>query len=149
MFRGRSKHTLDNKGRLAIPARFKEILDQKGDDCLVVTNHDTGRDTCLCAYAREDWKIIEEKAANLPQFNAAANTYLRYFISGAVECQIKQGRITIPIDLREIAGLAKDIVLVGELKKFEIWDKEKWEEEFQRSKESFWKDSQVLSEYGI
>ena len=149
MFRGRSKHTLDNKGRLAIPARFKEILDQKGDDYLVVTNHDTGRDTCLWAYAREDWKIIEEKAANLPQFNAAANTYLRYFISGAVECQIKQGRITIPIDLREIAGLNKDIVLVGELKKFEIWDKDKWEEEFQRSKESFWKDSQFLSEYGI
>jgi len=149
MFRGRSKHTLDAKGRLVIPARFKETLEQRGDDCLVVTNHDTGYDTCLWAYAREDWKAIEEKAAHLPQFNAAANTYLRYFISGAVECPIKQGRITIPPDLRTIAGLAKDIMLVGELKKFEIWDKEKWEEEFRRSKESFWKDSQFLAEYGI
>jgi len=149
MFRGRSKHTLDSKGRLAIPARFKETLDQRGDDCLVVTNHDTGRDTCLWAYAREDWRVIEEKAANLPQFHPAANTYFRYFISGAVECPIKQGRITIPIGLREIAGLDKDIVLVGELKKFEIWDKEKWEKEFQRAKESFWKDSQSLSEYDI
>jgi MraZ protein len=145
MFRGRSRHTLDSKGRLAIPARFKEVLAQGDDDGLVVTNHDT----CLWAFARKDWQVIEEKAANLPQFNRAANTYLRYFISGAVECPIKQGRITIPIDLREIAGLIKDIVLVGELKKFEIWDKEKWEEEFQRSRESFWKDSQVLSEYGI
>ena len=149
MFRGRSKHTLDAKGRLAVPARFKEVLDQKGDGFLVVTNHDTGRDTCLWAYAREDWRVIEERAANLPQFHAAANTYLRYFISGAVECPLKQGRITIPPDLREIAGLTKEITLVGELKKFEIWDKEKWEEEFQRSKENFSKDSQSLSELGI
>ncbi len=149
MFRGRSKHTLDAKGRLAVPARFKEVLDQKGDGCLVVTNHDTGRDACLWAYAREDWRVIEERAANLPEFHPAANTYFRYYISGAVECPIKQGRITIPPDLREIAGLNKEIMLVGELKKFEIWDKEKWEEEFQRSKENFSKDSQSLSELGI
>ncbi len=145
MFRGRSRHTLDSKGRLAIPARFKEVLNQKGEDCLVVTN----LDTCLWAYAREDWSEIEEKAANLPQFNRAAYTYLRYFISGAVECPIKQGRITLPPDLREIAGLKKDVVLVGELKKFEIWDKDKWEEEFQKARVNFPKDSQSLTELGI
>jgi MraZ protein len=144
MFRGRSKHTLDSKGRLAIPARFKEVLDQ-GDDGLVVTNHDT----CLWAFARKDWRVIEEKAANLPQFNQAANTYLRYFISGAVECQIKQGRITLPLDLREIAGLQKEVVLVGELKKFEIWDKNRWDEEFRRARKRFADDSQSLSELGI
>ena len=145
MFRGRSKHNLDDKGRLAIPARFKELLGQKNDDCLVVTNHDA----CLWAYAREDWQVIEEKAANLPEFNRAAFTYLRYFISGAVECQIKQGRITIPPDLREIAGLKKEVVLVGELKKFEIWDKDKWGEEFQRAMVNFPVDSESLSELGI
>lgn len=145
MFRGRSRHTLDTKGRLAIPARFKEILTQRDEDYLVVTNHDT----CLWAFAREDWRVIEEKAANLPQFDHAVNTYLRYFISGAVECPIKQGRITIPIDLREIAGLSKEVVLVGELKRFEIWEKTKWEEEFERAKVRFPEVSQTLSELGI
>ena len=145
MFRGRSRHTLDTKGRLAIPARFKEILAQRDEDYLVVTNHDT----CLWAFAREDWRVIEEKAANLPQFDHAVNTYLRYFISGAVECPIKQGRITIPLDLREIAGLSKEVVLVGELKRFEIWEKAKWEEEFERAKVRFPEVSQTLSELGI
>jgi MraZ protein len=145
MFRGRSRHILDSKGRLAIPSRFKEVLDQQDDDCLVVTN----MDNCLWAFAKEDWSVIEEKAATLPQFDRAASTYLRYFISGAVECRIRQGRITLPPDLREIAGLKKEVVLVGELKKFEIWDKEKWEDEFQRAMVSFPKDSQSLSELGI
>jgi MraZ protein len=130
---------------LAIPARFREVLDQRSDDCLVVTNHDT----CLWAFAREDWRVIEEKAAGLPQFDRSVNTYLRYFISGAVECPIKQGRITIPLDLREIAGLNKDVVLVGELKRFEIWEKEKWEEEFRRARENFSEVSQSLTELGI
>ncbi len=93
--------------------------------------------------------MIEEKAAKLPQFNRAANNYLRYFISGAAECPLKNGRITIPPDLREIAGLEKEVVLVGELIKFEIWEKNRWEKEFQRSKESFGTDSESLSEFGI
>jgi MraZ protein len=145
MFRGRSRHSLDAKGRLAIPARFKEVLDQSGETCLVVTN----KDSCLWVFARDDWRVIEEKAANLPLFNNAAITYLRYFISGAVECPIKQGRITIPPDLRDIAALKKEAVLVGELKRFEIWDKDKWEEEFQIAKGNFPKISESLSELGI
>lgn len=145
MFRGRSKHTLDEKGRLAIPARFKEALNAKGSSCLVLTNHYN----CLWAFAQDDWRIIEEKAAGLSLFDNAVNAYRRYFISGAQECLIKQGRITIPPDLREIAGLNKEIVLVGELKLFEIWDKEKWDAEFQSAKESFPGLSQSLSELGI
>jgi MraZ protein len=145
MFRGRSRHTLDEKGRLAIPARFKEFLNQKEDDCLVLTNHLN----CLWAFARDDWNKIEEKAAELSLFDRAVNTYRRYFISGAQKCAMKQGRITIPPDLREIAGLRKEVVLVGELKLFEIWDKEKWEEEFHRARKSFLEDSQILSELGI
>lgn len=145
MFRGRSRHTLDDKGRLAIPARFREVVDQRDEDCLVVTNHDT----CLWAFVREDWRVIEEKAANLPQLDHNVTAYIRYFISGAVECPIKQGRITIPPDLRETAGLGKEVVLVGGLKRFEIWEKDRWEEEFQRAKESFSEVSQSLSELGI
>ena len=145
MFRGRSKHTLDEKGRLAIPARFKEILKQKEESCLVVTNHLN----CLWAFAKDDWRIIEEKAANLSLMDSAVNTYRRYFISGAQECLLKQGRITIPPDLREIAGLNKEVMIVGELKLFEIWDRESWEEEFRRARNSFPEASQALSELGI
>ena len=145
MFRGRSKHALDEKGRLVIPARFKEVLKEKNDHCLVVTNHFK----CLWAFARDDWRVIEDKASSLSLFDQAVNTYRRYFISGAQECPLKQGRITIPPDLRELAGLDKEVVLVGELKLFEIRDKERWEEEFQRAMANFPKVSQALSELGI
>lgn len=145
MFRGRSKHILDEKGRLAIPARFKEVLNKGDDNCLVLTNHFN----CLWAFASEDWHVIEQKAADLSLFDSAVSTYRRYFISGAQECTIKSGRVTIPQDLREIANLQKDVVLVGELKFFEIWDREKWEEEFERAKHSFPEASQSLSELGI
>jgi len=145
MFRGRSKHALDEKGRLAIPTRFKDALKQKDESCLVVTNHLN----CLWAFSKDDWRVIEEKAAGLSLMDKDVNTYRRYFISGAQECSIKQGRITIPPDLREIAGLKRDVVLVGELKLFEIWDKDRWDEEFQRAMGGFAEASQALSELGI
>jgi MraZ protein len=145
MFRGRSKHFLDEKGRLAIPARFRETLQSKSNHVLVLTNHDN----CLWAFAQDEWKIIEENAAKMPQLDHAVNTYHRYFISGAQECVIKQGRITIPPDLREISGLKKEVVLVGALKLFEIWDRERWEEEFERAKRNFPQVSQALQGLGI
>ncbi len=145
MFRGRSKHTLDEKGRLAIPTRFKEVLKQKEETCIVVTNYPN----CLWAFLKDDWKVIEEKAVKLSLMDNSVNTYRRYFISGAQECLVKQGRITIPPDLREIAGLKKEIVLVGELNLFEIWDRECWESEFQKVRENFSEASQSLSELGI
>jgi MraZ protein len=149
MFRGRSNHTIDSKGRLAIPARFREVLDKKEDPSLIVTNFETGADVCLWAYAAEDWYAVEERVLNLPQFQPATNTLYRYFISGAVECPLKQGRITIPPNLRETAGLEKEVVLVGALKKFEIWEKQRWEREFQRARKDFPKVSEVLAELGI
>lgn len=144
-FEGRSRHTLDEKGRLAIPARFREILKERGDTSLVVTN----LNNCLVVFARDDWQKIKEKAINLPLFDSAANIYIRYFISGAIECPLKQGRILVPSDLRELAGLEKEVVLVGHLTRFEIWDKAKWEEEFERAKKSFPEISQSLSDLGI
>jgi MraZ protein len=145
MFRGRSKHFLDEKGRLAIPTRFREVLQTKSTNVLVLTNHDN----CLWAFAQDEWKIIEDKAARMPQLDHAVNTYLRYFISGAQECVVKQGRITIPPNLREISGLKKEVVLVGGLKLFEIWDRERWEEEFERARRDFPQISQSLQGLGI
>jgi MraZ protein len=144
-FEGRSRHTLDEKGRLAIPARFKEILKRKSDSFLVVTN----LNDCLVAFARDNWQTIKEKAVNLPLFDSAANIYIRYFISGAIECPLKQGRILIPSNLRELAELNKEVVLVGHLTRFEIWDKTKWEKEFEKDKKAFQGISQSLSDMGI
>ncbi len=145
LFEGRSRHTLDEKGRLAIPARFREILKRRSDSSLVVTN----LSNCLVAFARDDWQKIKEKAVNLPLFDSAANTYIRYFISGAIECPLKQGRILIPPDLRELAGLRKEVVLVGHLTRFEVWDKVRWEEAFESAKQSFPEISQSLTDLGI
>jgi MraZ protein len=145
MFRGRSKHVLDEKGRLAIPARFKEVLKAKEDNCLVLTNHFS----CLWAFARDDWRLIEQKVAELNQLDHSVSSFLRYFISGAQECPVKQGRITVPPDLREISGLKKEIVLVGGLKLFEIWDREKWEAEFEKVKADFPQVTQTIPGLGI
>jgi MraZ protein len=145
MFRGRSKHVLDEKGRLAIPARFKEVLKAKEDSCLVLTNHFS----CLWAFVRDDWRLIEQKVAELNQLDHSVSAFLRYFISGAQECPVKQGRITIPPDLREISGLKKEVVLVGGLKLFEIWDREKWEAEFEKAKASFPQVTQTIPGLGI
>ena len=145
MFRGRSRHTLDEKGRLAIPARFKDTLKLKEENCLVVTNHKN----CLWAFLKEDWRVIEEKFASLSLFDNAVNSLRRYFISGAQECVLKQGRITLPPDLREVAGLSKEIMLVGELKYFEIWDKGRWDDEFKRAMGEFEEVSQSLADLGI
>ena len=145
LFEGRSRHTLDEKGRLAIPARFREILEKRGDTSLVVTN----LSDCLVVFARDDWQKIKDKAVNLPLFDSASNIYIRYFISGAIECPLKQGRILVPSDLRELAGLKREVVLVGHLTRFEIWDKARWEEEFERAKRTFPEISQSLSDLGI
>jgi MraZ protein len=145
LFEGRSRHSLDEKGRLAIPARFKEVLEKRGDSSLVVTN----LNNCLVAFAGDDWQRIKQKAVSLPMFDAAANIYFRYFVSGAIECSLKQGRILIPPNLRELAGLKKEVVLVGHLTRFEIWDRDRWEEEFERAKKAFPDVSQSLSDLGI
>jgi MraZ protein len=145
MFRGRSRHTLDEKGRLAIPTRFKDVLNPKEDVCLVVTNYIN----CLRAFTKENWRIIEDKIAGLPLMDSKANSLRRYFISGAQECPIKHGRITLPPDLREIAGLQKEGELVGALKYFEIWDKSRWDEEFNNARDDFQASGQVFADLGI
>jgi MraZ protein len=145
MFNGRFRHTLDDKGRLAIPARFKDIPKLKEQPCLVVTNYIN----CLWAFTKDEWRVIEDHVAKLPLMNNSLSSLRRYFISGAQECPIKQGRITLPPDLREIAGLQKDVMLVGGIKYFEIWDKGRWDEEFNRAREDFQVSGQAFADLGI
>jgi len=146
MFRGRHEHTIDPKGRVSIPAKFREVLGKKYDDRLVITNFDR----CLVAYPYEEWIHLEEKASSLSMVKKEARSFLRFFYSSAIECTLdKQGRILIPQTLREYADLNKDVVLVGQLRKIEIWSKKRWNEEIVKAHEDFDQISDVLSELGL
>jgi MraZ protein len=146
MFRGRYDYTIDSKGRISIPSKFREILNEKYDSRLVITNFDH----CLVALPFEEWSLLEQKVNSLSLVKKEARTFLRFFYSSGIDCVIdKQGRLLIPQTLRDYAHLQKDVVLVGEGKKIEIWAKERWEEEFQRSQESFEQISDTLAALGL
>ena len=122
MFMGRYNHTIDPKGRLSIPSRYREVL---GDEFVV----SRGMDGCLFVYGIDDWKVFESKLASLPLINAEARQFARFFLSGAQYVSVdKQGRILLPQDLREFAHLDRDVVLAGMGGRIEIWSLEKWNE---------------------
>ena len=122
MFMGEYSHTIDTKGRLIIPSRFREEL----GETFVVTK---GLDGCLFVFSDDEWKAFEIKLKSLPLTNKNARQFARFFVAGATPCELdKQGRILLPATLREFAGLEKDVVLTGMLNRIEIWSKEKWNE---------------------
>lgn len=121
MFYGEYQHTVDPKGRVIVPSRFREGLGEK----FIMTK---GLDNCLYAYSPEEWAGLESKAKALPLSDPNARAFIRFFFSGATECEVdKQGRILIPQNLREYAGLDKEIYIIGVSNKVEVWDKAKWE----------------------
>lgn len=121
MFMSEYNHTIDTKGRLIVPSKFR---DQLGDE-FVVTK---GMDGCLFVYANEDWSAFEQKLTSLPLINKEARKFARFFLAGAAQVEVdKQGRILLPSNLRDFAGLEKDVVLVGVGSRIEIWSRENWE----------------------
>ncbi len=120
MFMGQYQHSIDAKGRLIVPAKFRDGLGEH----FVVTK---GLDNCLFAYPEAEWKVFEEKLKQLPLTNTGARKFVRFFFAGAVECELdNQGRIMVPTHLREYAGLKKDVVSIGVNNRIEIWNKESW-----------------------
>ncbi len=121
MFMSEYNHTIDAKGRLIIPAKFRDCLGQE----FVVSK---GMDGCLFVYANDDWNAFEQKLTSLPLINKEARQFSRFFLAGAAQVELdKQGRILLPAHLREFAGLDKDVILVGVGSRVEIWSKEKWD----------------------
>jgi MraZ protein len=146
MFRGRSAHTLDAKGRIRIPTRFRDILKTRYEDRFVITN----LDRCLIAYPLQEWEIIEEKLGSLSLVRQDVKAFQRFFISGATECNFdKQGRILIPQTLREHASLEREVILAGMLRSFEVWSKDLWDEEIKRAHDNFAEITTTLAELGI
>lgn len=121
MFMGEYNHTIDPKGRVIIPSKFREAL---GDE-FVVTK---GLDGCLFVYDMKEWNVFEEKLKSLPITNKDARRFVRFFLAGAASVEVdKQGRILIPGVLRDFAELLKDVVLIGVASRVEIWSKERWD----------------------
>ncbi|HCL01246.1 MAG TPA: division/cell wall cluster transcriptional repressor MraZ [Lachnoclostridium phytofermentans] len=139
MFMGEYNHTIDAKGRIIVPSKFRESLGEH----FVVT---VGLDGCLFVYPNEEWQHFVEQLKNLPG-NKEARQLQRYFMAGAADCEVdKQGRILIPGNLRQHAGLDKDIVFVGVLSKIEIWSKERWES---NSYDNMDEIADHMSEFGL
>ncbi len=125
-FRGINNIALDAKGRMALPARYRERLLESCGGRLVVT---VDRDHCLLVYPLPEWEIIESKLIELPSLNKQARLLQRLLIGHATELEMDgQGRILLPAMLRDFAGLTKKAVLIGQGKKLEIWDEDTWSE---------------------
>ncbi|GAA0331091.1 division/cell wall cluster transcriptional repressor MraZ [Bacillus carboniphilus] len=143
MFMGEFQHNIDQKGRIIVPARFREDL----GEAFVLTR---GLDQCLFGYPYEEWKTMEEKMKGLPLTKKDARAFTRFFFSGASECEIdKQGRINIPQNLLQYARLEKECVVVGVSSRIEIWSKPVWEEYFAASEDSFSEIAENMIDFDI
>ena len=124
MFRGANKITVDAKGRLAIPTRYRERIAARCANQLVVT---VDRDYCLLVYPLPDWEDIERKLERLPSLQKQARRLQRLMIGHASEVELDgAGRILLPRELRDFAGIEKHAMLIGQGRKFELWDEARW-----------------------
>ena len=120
MFMGEYSHSIDAKGRLIVPSKFREQL---GNEFIVTK----GLDGCLYVYSNEEWQRIEENLREKPLTSKDARMFVRFFFAGAANCEVdKQGRILLPANLREYAGIDKDVVSIGVYSRVEIWSKERY-----------------------
>ena len=126
MFRGSSFHTIDSKGRIIIPARFRDVIKAQGSNGVMVSR----MDGALVAYPYDEWRKIETRILSMAERSDNMRRFRRVFIGGAFECSCdKQDRILIPQNLRQYAEIDKEIVLVGVLDHFEIWSRKSWDRE--------------------
>jgi MraZ protein len=145
-FIGRFPHTIDEKGRLSIPSRFRQALKQRKQQTLVLTDFET----CVTAYPLDVWARLEEKIQGQSNFEKDIRAFLRLFYSGASEQPVDgQGRILIPTQHREKAGLRRDVMIVGALNRIEIWDRERWEQFLTTSPVTFEDVAGKLAQLGI
>ena len=143
MLIGEYKHTIDNKKRLAVPAKFRKDLGEKA----VITK---GLENCLVIYTLDEWQKLAQKLAALPTSQADARNFARMMLSGATDVELdKLGRILIPDYLKNYASLKKNVTLLGLSAKIEIWDTEKWEEHRKKTESSAGDIAERLKELGI
>lgn len=144
MFRGSFEHTVDAKGRVSVPSRFREIIAERYEGKLVLT---MDLDKCITVYPLEEWERFEAKVSALPQTQKEVKEFMRTVFATATECELdKQGRVLIPPAHRADAGISKSVMVVGLIGKMEIWDKAAWDS---RRAQSGDKIGDVLSRLGL
>jgi protein mraZ len=140
---GEYSHSLDVKGRLIMPAKLREDMGEK----FIIT---TGLDGCLFGFSMIEWQKFEGKLKTLPITNKNARNFVRFFLSGATECELdKQGRFLIASKLREVANLDKDVTIIGAGTRIEIWNTKKWEEQTSAENLSIEEIEKNMEELGI
>lgn len=147
MFSGRYEHTIDSKGRVAVPIRFRETLTgEYNNEPIIITN----LEKCLVLFPQREWARTLERARQIPLSNAEAQDWLRYFVSGAVECPIdSQGRILIPPTLREHAAIDRQVMFVSMLWRFEIWSKQRFLQKMKKTGSNFTSIAAGTEKYGV
>ena len=146
MFAGRFEYAIDDKSRVSIPAKFREMLSVHHDLRLIFTN----LDGCIVGYPFQEWLNIEEKISNRSSMKKEERLFLRYFFSGASECTIDRlGRVLLPQALKTDAHIKKNVVIIGMGKKIEIWAKEKWEELVKQATSDPDQIASIVSELGL
>ncbi|MDN6162264.1 MAG: division/cell wall cluster transcriptional repressor MraZ, partial [Atopostipes sp.] len=140
---GEYKHSIDSKGRIIIPAKFRKSL---GDNFIVTR----GLDGCLSGYPEKEWQKLENKLSNLPMAKREARKFTRFFYSAATECKIdKQGRVNLPETLINHAELKKTCYLIGVSNRIEIWSKENWNIFTEEAEGSFEDIAEEMIDYGF
>ena len=151
MFRGTFETRIDDKGRVNVPVRFRDVLRELGDDRLFVTNLRVGDVRCLEARPHPEWLKLEARIADRRDLSSAAmEFYDNFYLPGAQECAIdKQGRLLVPPPLRKYAGLLEDVVFTGARGKFRIWDKASWHPVHSAGEQIGVNQPGVMSELGL
>ncbi len=135
MFYGEHEHTIDRKGRVIIPSRFREVMKEHYTERFVVTR---GLDRCLFLFPEDEWRTQEGKFRALSFTKQEARRFNRFYFSGASELTCdRQGRVLIPPYLKEYAGIKRDVMLVGVSNRIEIWDQEEWKKFYEQFKENY------------
>ena len=135
MFYGEHEHTIDRKGRLIIPSRFREVMKEHFVERFVITR---GLDKCLFLFPEDEWRSQESRFRALSFTKQESRRFNRFYFSGAVELTCdRQGRVLIPEYLKQFAGIKRDVVLVGISNRIEIWDKEAWKKFYEQFKETY------------
>ena len=146
LFSGRYEYAIDDKGRLSVPAKFRDILSANYDMKLILTN----LDGCLAAYPDKEWTDVQQRFAESGSMKRESRAFLRFFFAGASECPIDRlGRILIPQSLRNYAGIKKNVVIVGMNKKIEIWSEEAWAGVVEQATSDLEKMIDIASDLGL
>jgi MraZ protein len=147
-FSGKYNYTVDPKGRVMVPAPFREIIAANYSPKLYVTN--AAFETCLHLYPLEEWNLLQERVRGLPQMDDAVGFFMKRVIASALEVDMdKQGRVLVPVAHREDSRMGSDVVIVGQIDKIAIWDRARWDEATDLTKVDVQAFKRALTDFGL